>query len=382
MDTSRIYLDHSSTTPVDPKVLEAMNPYFLQEYGNPSSVHQRGQRAEAAVTNSRNIVADVLGCTSEEIIFTSSGTESDNLALRGAALAERERRSATHILTTPVEHDAILHTANDLAERDSFELQLLPVDSFGMVKPSDLAQAIRPETAVVSVIYGNNEIGTINPITELGTICRENGIPFHVDAVQAAGHLPLDVQKLQVDLMSISGHKIYGPKGIGVLYKRSDLEIVPLLTGGGQEFGNRAGTLNVPLIVGIAEALRIAELDREALSHRLKDIPNLIPESRSTGHLSDRLPHHASFAFHGVESNQLLTGLDLAGFACSSSSACKTGDPEPSKVLSALGLMPEWTFGSLRVTLGRANSEKDIDGLVSVLPDLIEKLRSAEAVLS
>jgi cysteine desulfurase len=257
-----------------------------------------------------------------------------------------------------------------------------------MVKPSDLERALRPETAVVSIIFGNNEIGTINPVTELGAICKENGIPFHVDAVQAAGHLKLDIQELHVDLMSISGHKIYGPKGIGVLYKSADVELVPLLTGGSHEFGIRPGTLNVPSIVGFAEALRIANLDREKLAQRLRplrdyllqEVPRLIPDSQSIGHPTDRLPHHASFVFRNIESNQLLTGLDLAGFECSSSSACKTGDPEPSKVLKALGLTPDWSSGSLRVSLGRANTAQDIDNLLAVLPDLVERLRSAEAM--
>lgn len=365
-----------------------MTPFLRQEYGNPSSVHQRGQQAEAAVAHARARVADVLGCSPHEVIFTSGGTESDNLALRGTAFAERDRRSATHILTTPVEHDAVLRTADDLVTRFGFELQLLPIDSYGMVSPSDLERAIHPEIALVSVIYGNNEIGTINPIAELGAICMEKGIPFHVDAVQAAGHLPLNVQDLNVNLMSISGHKIYGPKGIGVLYVSADIELVPLLTGGSQEFGTRPGTLNVPSIVGFAEALRIADLDREALAQRvqplrdrlMQEIPHLIPDSRSVGHPTDRLPHHASFVFRNIESNQLLTGLDLAGFECSSSSACKTGDPEPSKVLQALGLTPDWSSGSLRISLGRANSEQDIDNFLAVLPNLVERLRSAEAM--
>ena len=380
-----VYLDYAATTPVDPRVLETMLPYFRERFGNPSSVHRWGQRAEAAVETARETIAGILGCRSSEIVFTSGGTESDNLALRGVAFAERQRRGANHILTTPVEHDAVLRTAEQLAEHHGFELELLPVDATGRVAPEDLAARLRPDTAVVSIIYGNNEIGTINPIRELAEVCRQAGVPFHSDAVQAGSQLPLQVDALGVDLLSLGAHKFYGPKGVGVLYVREGTPLLPIQTGGGQEGGRRAGTHNVPYIVGMAEALRLTEAEREAHNTHFRALRDRIigqvleeiPESRLTGHPHERLSNHASFVFRGVDGNALLAALDVEGFGCSSGSACKTGLPEPSEVLTAIGIQPEWALGSLRVTVGRDTTAEDVEAFLSVLPRAVARLREA-----
>ncbi len=380
-----VYLDFAATTPVDRRVFDRMAPYFEGAFGNPSSIHRWGQQAEAALEEARATVASVLGCAPEEILFTSGGSESDNLALRGAAFAERGRRGAGHILTTPVEHDAVLRTAEQLERLHGFVLELLPVDDHGRVSAEDLAQRIRPDTAVVSVIYANNEIGTINPIAELAAVCRARGVPFHTDAVQAASQLPIHVSKLGVDLMSLGAHKFYGPKGVGALYVRQGTHLVPAQTGGSHERGLRAGTPNVPLIVGLAAALKIVDEEREAHNGRftrhrdriLTEVVGAVPLARTTGHPTERLPNHASFVFHQVDGNQLLAALDLAGYAVSSGSACKTGDPEPSQVLLALGLPPSWALGSLRVTVGRTTSEPAVDGFLAALPPIVDRLRRA-----
>jgi cysteine desulfurase len=388
MTEPRIYLDHAATTPVDQRVIDAMLPYFNQRFGNPSSIHRWGQQAEAAVERARLMVAEGLNCSPDEIIFTGCGSESDNLAVRGAALAARRETGANHVLVSAVEHHAVLNTAVALADEDGFESQLIPPDEYGQITPEAVASLLRPDTAVVSVMTANNEIGTVNPISRIGAKCREQGIVFHTDAVQAGAHLPLDTQSLKVDLLSLGAHKFYGPKGVGVLYVRNGTALVPTLTGGGQEAGLRAGTHNVPLIVGMAEAYRLAldeqpqhnqhaELLRDRL---LKEIPDRIPDTRITGHPALRLPNHASFVIHGVDGNQLLAALDVAGFACSSGSACKTGDPEPSDVLTAIGLDHDWALGSLRITVGRDTSQEDIARLMVQLPELVQRLRAAESL--
>jgi cysteine desulfurase len=380
------YLDYAATTPVDGRVLEAMLPYFQEDFGNSSSVHRIGQRAEAALEESRERVAEVLNCAPEEVVFTSCGSESDNLALRGAALAARRRlglESGGHLLISPVEHHAVTNTARQLAELLHFELEFLPVDQYGLVDPQDVAARLREDTCAVSVIYANNEIGTINPIVEIGSVCRERGVIFHTDAVQAAAYLPVDVQELNVDLMALGAHKFYGPKGVGALYVRKGTPLLPMLTGGGQEFGLRAGTHNIPYIAGMAEALDLAQRERQAHTEALIPLRDRltgyileeIPDSRLTGHPSRRMPNHASFAFKGVDGNALLMLLDFDGFACSSGSACKTGDPEPSDVLVSLGLPREWALGSLRVTLGRNTTSEDINRFLDVLPGLVKKAR-------
>ena len=382
-----IYLDYSATTPVDPRVVEAMTPYFTGSFGNPSSIHRYGQMAEAAIEAAREAVASVLNCRPEEIIFTSCGSESDNLALRGAAYAMREKSGAKWILASRAEHPAVTKTLKNLEKYEGFLAEWLDVDELGRVTPEIVSKAICSDTAAVSVMYANNEIGTINPIQEIAEICRANHILFHTDAVQAAAYLPVDVQTLGVDLMSLGSHKFYGPKGVGVLYVRKGTPLIPHLTGGGQESGLRAGTQNVPYIVGFAEALRLVSEEREQRVAHVKPLRDriigtvleTIPDSRLTGDIALRLPHHASFAFKDVDGNLLLTLLDAAGFACSSGSACKTGNPEPSEVMNAIGLSREWGLGSLRVTLGMATQPEQIESFLKVLPGLVEKTRSLAA---
>jgi cysteine desulfurase len=363
-----------------------MLPFFDEAFGNPSSVHSWGQQAEAALEQSRARIAATLGCETDELVFTSGGSESDNLALRGAAFAARHARSANHILISPVEHPAVLETARQLQQQHGFELEFLPVDAFGRVEPADLAERLRSDTAVVSVIYANNEIGSVNPISELGILCRQQGIPFHTDALQAVAQLELQVDDLQVDLLSIGAHKFYGPKGVGALYVRRATPMVPVQTGGSHERGWRAGTSNVPLIVGMSEALEVVGERRGTdiqdfgkLTHKIVDsVLGNLPAAQLTGHPSERLPNHASFVFEGVNGNQLLAALDLAGYACSSASACKTGEPEPSEVLLAIGLDPQLATSSLRVTVGRQTSSVDVDGFLTSLPEVISRLRTAE----
>ena len=377
------YLDYSATTPVDPRVIDVMTPFFAASFGNPSSVHRYGQVAEAAVDSARETVASVLHCKLEEILFTSCGSESDNLAIRGAAYAMREKNGAKWILASRAEHPAVTKTLLHLEKYDGFLIEWLDVDERGMVMPEIVSKAICKDTALVSVMYANNEIGTINPIQDIAEVCRANQILFHTDAVQAAAYLPLDVQALGVDLMSLGAHKFYGPKGVGALYIRKGTPLVSHLTGGGQEFNLRAGTQNVPYIVGLAEALRLTNEERDQrVTHvrPLRDriigtVLEAIPDSRLTGPMEGRLPHHASFAFKGVDGNLLLTLLDAAGFACSSGSACKTGNPEPSEVINAIGLSRDWGLGSLRVTLGVQTTPADVDAFLDVLPGLVEKAR-------
>jgi cysteine desulfurase len=382
-----IYMDYAATTPVDTRVREAMLPYFSESFGNPSSVHRYGQKAEAAVDSARETVAGVLNCRPDEVIFTSCGSESDNLALRGAAHAMRQKRNARWLITSRAEHPAVSRTAQQLEDVHGFRVEWLELDQFGRVAPEAVEQALGRETALVSVMYANNEIGTINPVREIAEKCRQQGVPFHTDAVQAAAYHPVDVQALGVDLLSLGSHKFYGPKGIGVLYVRKGIDLVPSQTGGGQEFGLRAGTQNVPYIVGFAEALRLTAEEREQRSSHVRPLRDRIlgsileeiPDARLTGDPLNRLPQHASFAFKDVDGNLLLTLLDAAGFACSSGSACKTGNPEPSDVMNAIGLSREWGLGSLRITLGVNSTPSDVDELIRVLPSLVEKARAVRA---
>ena len=382
-----IYLDYSATTSVDPRVIDVMTPFFSDSFGNPSSVHRYGQIAEAAVDSARETVASVLNCKPEEILFTSCGSESDNLAIRGAAYAMREKTGAKWILASRAEHPAVTKTLLHLEKYDGFLIEWLDVDEQGMVTPEIVSRAICEDTALVSVMYANNEIGTINPIREIAEVCRANQILFHTDAVQAAAYLPVDVQVLGVDMMSLGAHKFYGPKGVGALYVRKGTPLVSHLTGGGQEINLRAGTQNVPYIVGLAEALRLTNEEREQRVTHVKPLRDriigtvleAIPDSRLTGHIEARLPHHASFAFKGVDGNLLLTLLDAAGFACSSGSACKTGNPEPSEVMNAIGLSRDWSLGSLRVTLGKDTSPEHVESFLFTLQTLVLKARSLRA---
>lgn len=378
-----IYLDYAATTPVDPRVLDVMMPYFRDSFGNPSSVHRYGQRAEAALDSARETVASVLNCEPGEVIFTSCGSEADNLALRGAMLAGM-KSGRPWLLTSRAEHHAVSKTAEQLAKEYGVELEWLALDSHGTVTPDAMRHAVCNATALASVMLANNEIGTINPVSELAAICHEHGILFHTDAVQAAAYLDVDVKKLGVDLLSLGGHKFYGPKGVGALYVRKGTQLLPHLTGGGQEFGLRAGTQNVPYIVGFAEALRLAKEERDQrIAHvqPLRDqiigrVLEEIPDSKLTGHPENRLPYHASFVFKDVDGNLLLQLLDAAGFACSSGSACKTGNPEPSEVITSLGLSRDWALGSLRVTLGAGTTPTHINSFLAVLPSLVSKARS------
>lgn len=382
----KIYLDYAATTPLDRRVLEAMLPYFSESFGNPSSVHRYGQRAEAAVEDARETVAAVLQCHPDEVVFTSGGSESDNLALRGAALAVREQTGADWILVSRAEHPAVSKTAADLEKHYGFHVEWLEVDSFGRVMPEAVERALCKETALVSVMYANNEIGTINPIREIAEVCHRHGVLFHTDAVQAAAYLPVDVQSLDVDLMSLGAHKFYGPKGVGVLYVRKGTPLLPLQTGGGQENGRRAGTSNVPYLVGMGESLRLTAAERQVRADHVRPLRDRIigtvleeiPAARLTGHPAERLPNHASFVFEGADGNTLLQLLDAAGFACSSGSACKTGNPEPSEVMSALGLPRAWGLGSLRVTLGVHTTAEEVEQFLKALPALVERTRDKQ----
>jgi cysteine desulfurase len=385
---SKIYLDYAATTPVDPRVFAEMQTYFSQEFGNSSSVHSYGQAAEAALEEARETLAEILNCDPKEVIFTSCGSESDNLALRGTAFARREKTDARHILISPVEHHAVSRTAEALAQVHGFEIETLPVNEYGQVSPAAVEARLRADTALVSVIYANNEIGTVNDLAEIGMRCQAHGVPFHSDAVQAAAYLPVDVQALQVDLLALGAHKFYGPKGVGALYVRQGTGLIPTLTGGGQEFGLRAGTHNIPYITGMAHALRLANDERDERTRRLLPLRDRIigrvleeiPQSRLSGHPTQRLPNHASFVFAGVDGNALLMLLDNEGFACSSGSACKTGSPEPSEVLQALGFDRGWSLGSLRVTLGVETTVAEVEAFLNRLPELVERTRQLSRI--
>ena len=381
-----VYLDHAGTTPLDSKVLEAMVPYFTQRFGNPSSLHSVGQEARYALDEARERVAGVLNCRSREIVFTAGGTESDNAAIHGVATALHE--TGNHIVTSSVEHHAVLHACQYL-ESQGFEVTYLSVDADGMVQPEAVYNAINERTTLVSIMYGNNEIGTINPISEIAKSVKKRAeelsrtIVFHTDAVQAAGYLSLDVAELGVDLLSLSGHKFHGPKGTGVLYMKRGSPYLPLIHGGGQERDRRSGTENIPGIIGLSLALEAADTVREETSQRcaaLRDriidsVLQQIPGSRLNGHATQRLPNNANFSFTGVEGEPILLGLDMAGIAASSGSACSSGSLEPSHVLLALGQSAEIARGSLRLTLGRDNTEDEVEYLLGVLVDLVQRLR-------
>ena len=378
-----IYLDHAATTAVDPRVVEAMLPYWTERYGNASSIYQLGREAKHALDGARETVAELLDCTPNEVIFTSCGTESDNLALRGVAFERRHRAKKNHIISSPIEHHAIGHTLEQLETYFGFDVTLVPVDEHGLVDADDVRKAIRPDTAIISIMYANNEVGTIEPIAEIGEIARAYKIPFHTDAVQAGGALSLDVQALHVDLVSLSAHKFYGPKGVGVLYARRGTPFLPMQTGGGHERNRRAGTENVPYIVGLATALKLAYEELEtsnARIGRLRDrlvagVLDRIPDSQLSGHPTQRLANNASFLFKYIEGESILLNLDLMGVAASSGSACTSGSLEPSHVLTAMGFPHEVAHGSLRLSLGKETREEDVDFVVEILPGIVEKLR-------
>jgi cysteine desulfurase len=375
-----VYLDHAATTPVDPDIVAAMLPYFTDAFGNASSIYALGRRSHQALDTAHSLVAEALNCRPTEIVFTGGGSEADNLAIKGAALSSRRR--GRHIVTSAVEHHAVLHTCQSL-EQQGFEVTYLPVDAFGRVDVAGVAEALRDDTALVTIMYANNEVGTIQPIAAIGALCRERHIPFHVDAVQAGSMLDLDVAHLQVDLLSLSAHKFYGPKGVGILYVRQGTRLQPQILGGSQERNRRAGTENVPGIFGAAEALRRVRARRAEENARLSALRDRLiagvarlPGARLTGHPSERLPNSASFAFAGIEGESLLLSLDLAGVAASSGSACSTGAVEPSHVLSAMGLAPDDARGHLRLTLGHSTTEADVDLVLRELPAMLERLRA------
>ncbi len=388
-----IYLDHAATTPVDPEVVAAMLPYFTARFGNPSSIYRLGQEGRAALDRARDTVAGVLNCQPAEIIFTSGASESDNLALKGVAWQRRLRQPdgpPPHVVTTRIEHHAVLHSAEDL-ERQGFAVTYVPCDAEGFVGVEDVAAALRPETCLISVMYANNEVGAIQPIAEIGALARSRGIPFHTDAVQAAGALPIDVEALHVDLLALSAHKFYGPKGVGLLYVRRGTPIAFQQQGGGQESGRRGGTENVPLVVGMAVALEKADRLRDAYNvhcaalrdRLLAGIMEAIPEAAINGprDSSRRLANNLNAAIPGVQGETVLLSLDMQGIAASAGSACTTGNSEPSHVLRAMGLPEERCRASLRFTIGRDTTAEEIDETVEVLADAVARVRQFAEVI-
>ena len=378
-----MYVDHAATTPVRQQVLAAMLPYFAEQWGNPSSLYAPGRRSAQAVARAREIVADVFDCAREEIVFTGSGSEGANLAIKGVAEATA-LAGKRHLITSSVEHHAVLDACRWLARFGGFELTEIEVDQHGRIDLDQLERSITDQTALVSVMYANNEVGTIQPIRDVVRIAHARGVPVHTDAVQAAGHLSLDVEDLGVDLMSIAAHKFYGPKGVGALYVRRGTRLLPQVQGGGQERGRRSGTENVPGVVGLAEALALAQDERSSVGPRLRalserliaELPQRVPGCRVTGHPSDRLPGHASFVFEDVEIAPVLLGLDQRDIWASSGSACTSGSSEPSHVLLAMGLSREWVYGALRLTFGLQNTAEDVDALLEAVPPLVMAART------
>jgi len=377
----KVYLDYAATTPTDPLVSAAMEPYFFEKFGNASSLHAYGQEAKKALEDSRQTLADFIGAKPEEIVFTSGGTESDNSALLGVAYALEKK--GNHIITSVIEHHAISEPAKFL-EKKGFKVTYLGVDKDGLVSPDDLKKAITDKTILISVMHANNEIGTLQPITQLGKLAKDKGIYFHTDAVQTVGHLPLDVDEFNVDLLSLSAHKFYGPKGVGALYVRKGTRLETFMRGGDQERGRRASTHNIPAIVGLAKAIELCQNKmageikfQSALRDRLiKEIPIRIPEVRLNGHPQQRLPNSVNFSIKYIEGESILLSLDMLGIACSTGSACTSSSLEPSHVLLAIGLDHETAHGSLRITLGRWTKESDIDYLLEKLPPVVQKLRA------
>ena len=377
----KVYLDYAATTPTDLEVLAAMQPYFFEKFGNASSLHAYGQEAKKALEDSRDSLAAFIGAKPEEIVFTSGGTESDNFALLGVAYALEKK--GNHIITSVIEHHAISEPAK-LLEKRGFEVTYLGVDKDGLVSVNDLKKAITDKTILISIMHANNEIGTIQPIGELAKIAREKGIYFHTDAVQTVGHIPLNVDELNVDLVSLSGHKFYGPKGVGALYIRKGTRIETFMRGGDQERGRRASTQNITGIVGLAKAIQLCQKKmgnemsfQNTLRDKLiKEIPVRIPEVRLNGHPTQRLPNNVNFSIKYIEGESMLLSLDMLGIACSTGSACTSSSLEPSHVLLAIGLDHETAHGSLRITLGRWTKESDIDYLLEKLPPIVQKLRA------
>jgi len=376
-----IYMDYAATTPMLPEVAEAMQPYFSRKYGNPSSIHSMGQEARDAVEHARSQVAALIACRPENVVFTGGGTESDNHAIKGVCLAGRGKRN--HIITTAIEHHAVLNTCNYMKEL-GFDVTVAPVDRYGMVDPDDIKKAITAKTLLVSVMHANNEVGAIQPIEQIGNITRQAGVYFHVDAVQTAGHLPIDVDSMGIDLLSASAHKLYGPKGVGMLFVRAGTRIVPLLHGGEQENERRAGTENVAGIAGFGKAAEIARAEMGKESDRLLEcrdrlidtVMGRVADAYLNGHRTSRLPNNTNFSFDFIEGEAILMYLDAEGICASTGSACSSTSSEPSHVLLALGIPVERARGSVRFSLGRWTSGEDVDKVVGALPRIVEKLRA------
>jgi cysteine desulfurase len=382
----RIYLDYAATTPVHPDVVQAMLPYFSQYFGNPSSIHSLGQDAKEAVEQARQQLAHLIGAKSEEIVFTSGGTEADNLAIKGIALANRDR--GNHIVTSRIEHHAVLEPCHWL-EKQGFSVTRLPVDGYGMVSPDDVKKALTDKTILVSIMHANNEIGTIEPLAEIAKVTREAGVYLHTDAVQTIGHIPVNVDQMGIDLLSLSAHKFYGPKGIGALYVRKGTKIAPLIHGGGQEKNRRSGTENVPGIVGLGKAAEIAERELPDEAPRLtalrdeliRGILGQISDVRLNGHPTIRLPNNVNISVAYIEGEAMLLNLDLAGICASTGSACSSASLQPSHVLTALGLTHTQAHGSLRFTLGKWTTKEDLDTVLKVFPTIVAKLRAVSPLL-
>lgn len=378
--SKRIYLDHAATTYTSKEVLNEMLPYFTEYFGNPSSVHQFGREVKKSIDLARDRVAKAIGALPEEIYFTAGGSEADNLAIKGVAYANKTK--GNHIITSKIEHPAVIHTCEQL-EKEGFEVTYLNVDQYGMVSLEDVRNSIKPNTILISIMYANNEIGTIQPITEIAQIAKEKGIYFHTDAVQAIGSVRINVKEQNIDMLSMSGHKFYGPKGIGALYVRKGVKLVSIIHGGSQERKRRAGTENVPGIIGIGKAIELAYQHFDEHNARIKGLRDKlikgvmekIPYTRLNGHAEDRLVNNTNFCFEYIEGESLLLNLDIKGIAGSSGSACSSGSLEPSHVLLAIGLSHEIAHGSLRLSLGEVNTEEDIDYVLQVLPEIVERLR-------
>ena len=382
----RIYLDYAATTPTHPEVMKAMLPYFTDSFGNPSSIHSFGQEASDAIEKARNQVAALIGAKSEEIVFTGSGTEADNFAVKGIALSRHDK--GNHIITSSIEHHAVLETCKFL-EKQGFSVTYLPVDGYGMVDPNDVEKAITNRTILISIMHANNEVGTIEPVAEIGNIAREAEIYFHTDAVQVVGHIPVDVDNLNVDLLSISAHKLYGPKGIGVLYIRKGTRVSSFMHGGSQERGRRAGTENVPAIVGLGKAAEIARQEMLEEAQKLtvlrdkliEGILKGIEHTQLNGHPVMRLPNNVNVSINYVEGESILLNLDLAGICASTGSACSSSDLEPSHILVAMGLPHLQAHGSLRFSSGKWTTEEEINQVLNVLPGIVSKLRAMSPLM-
>jgi cysteine desulfurase len=382
----RIYLDYAATTPVHPEVVKAMLPYFTDNFGNPSSIYSYGQEAKEALEKSRKQVANLINARQEEVVFTGSGTEADNFAIEGVAFANDKK--GNHIITGAIEHHAVLETCKFLEQR-GFDITYLPVDSYGQISPDDVKEALTSKTILVSVMYANNEIGTIEPISEISKITRNAGVYFHTDAVQAIGHIPINVSSLGIDLLSLSAHKLYGPKGVGALFIRKGTKMVSFMHGGAQERGRRASTENVAGIVGLAKACTLAQEEMEKESMRLiilrdKLVNRILSEieyTRLNGHPQKRLPNNVNISFKFIEGESMCLNLDLEGICSSTGSACSSSNAEPSHVLTAINLSPQEAYGSLRFTLGRWTVEEDIDRVIEVLSPIVKKLRAMSPLM-